>query len=802
MSAAWLWIGLDLRKRARSLLVLALLVLVTTAVVLTAVAGSRRGASALDRLLDRTKPATIAVLPNEPGFDWDAIKAIDDVEAVGQFPVSAYTVDGLPFDGPANFAYDAQVMHALETPVVLEGRVADPARDDELVITKAFEGAFGKGVGDHLTVRLYSPEQIDESALSNTDPGEPEGPAIDSEIVGVVRSPWFSDSGDSESGTVVPSPGLLDQHRANLVGTQGGVYLNALVRLEDGAAGIASFRDELAKVSGRTDIEFFNLAEQAEHVRSVARFEADALLAFAAAAAIAALFLVGQSVVRSVASATADLEVLRAIGMPPRHIRWMAAAGPTLAAIVGGAAGVGVAILVSSRFPTGTAEPFEPSPGVRVDGAVLVIGYVLVVALVAGGALVASWVAARSFGRFRAARPSRLASLATKAGAPVPAAIGARFALERGSGPQSVPVLPALIGSVVGVLGIVAALTFADGIDDATSNPERFGMFAELESFFGLNGEDFVPSDDVVEQIATDPDVQSVNDDRNAVAEVGSVDLSLFTIDPVDDAPPVVMIEGNLPPGDGQVALAPTTADDIGVGVGDTIEMVGGKATVEMTVTGLAFVPEGPHNEYDAGAWITPGAFDALNDSFKFHFADIALRDGADVEAVAARINTTVAAALDAPEGTEVVGERVPPSRLGELKELGRLPMYLAAFLGLLAITAIGHAVATAVRRRRHDLAVLRAIGLTRWQTRAIALAQASVLALVGVVVGIPLGIALGRSLWSSVADNTPVVFVAPLAAVAVVLITPVALLIANALAAWPSQRAASLRVGQVLRTE
>ena len=139
MSAAWLWVRLDLRQ-ARPLAPRAGPArAVTTAVVLTAVAGSRRGASAVDRLVDQTKPATIAVLPNEPGFDWEAIEAIDGVEAVGQFPVSAYVVDGLPPEGRANFAYDAAVMHTVEAPVVLDGRLADPARDDE--------------VGDHARVR-------------------------------------------------------------------------------------------------------------------------------------------------------------------------------------------------------------------------------------------------------------------------------------------------------------------------------------------------------------------------------------------------------------------------------------------------------------------------------------------------------------------------------------------------------------------------------------------------------------------------------------------------------------------------
>src|SRR6187549_3191551 len=197
MTAAWLWVRLDLLRRARSLVVLALLVAFTTGVVLTAIAGSRRGADALDRLLDRTKPATIAVLPNEPGFDWDAIKAIDGVESVGQFAVASYVVDGLPPEGPANFPYDAEVMDSVERPVVLDGRLADPERDDEVVITHEFENTFGMGVGDPVTIRLYAPEQIDASMEEGTEPGDPAGPTIDARIVGVIRSPWFSDYGDS-----------------------------------------------------------------------------------------------------------------------------------------------------------------------------------------------------------------------------------------------------------------------------------------------------------------------------------------------------------------------------------------------------------------------------------------------------------------------------------------------------------------------------------------------------------------------------------------------------------------------------
>jgi ABC-type antimicrobial peptide transport system permease subunit len=106
------------------------------------------------------------------------------------------------------------------------------------------------------------------------------------------------------------------------------------------------------------------------------------------------------------------------------------------------------------------------------------------------------------------------------------------------------------------------------------------------------------------------------------------------------------------------------------------------------------------------------------------------------------------------------------------------------------------------VSHRRHDLAVLRALGMTRRQTRLIVTAQASVLAVIGLAFGVPLGFALGRSVWRAVAGFTPLAYHPPLAFWALLLIAPATLLAANALAAWPQRHAARLRAGQVLRTE
>jgi ABC-type antimicrobial peptide transport system permease subunit len=128
--------------------------------------------------------------------------------------------------------------------------------------------------------------------------------------------------------------------------------------------------------------------------------------------------------------------------------------------------------------------------------------------------------------------------------------------------------------------------------------------------------------------------------------------------------------------------------------------------------------------------------------------------------------------------------------------------VFLAGFLALLAIGAVGHALATAVRRRWHDLAVLRALGMTCRQSRVVVVTQASVLALIGLAAGIPLGVALGRIVWRYVAETTPVFYVPPIAVLALALIGPVALVVTNLLAAVPARLAAKLRIGQVLRAE
>ncbi|HEX2064412.1 MAG TPA: FtsX-like permease family protein, partial [Acidimicrobiales bacterium] len=144
---------------------------------------------------------------------------------------------------------------------------------------------------------------------------------------------------------------------------------------------------------------------------------------------------------------------------------------------------------------------------------------------------------------------------------------------------------------------------------------------------------------------------------------------------------------------------------------------------------------------------------------------------------------------------------RVPP-RIGEVENVRVLPVLLGALLAMLALGAIAHALAVAVRRRGRDIAVLRALGMTPRECRLLVTAQATVITVIGLVVGLPLGLAVGRTLWRDVAGRIPLQYKTPPALGPLLLITLLALLIATVVATWPGRRAARLPIGEVLRTE
>ena len=142
------------------------------------------------------------------------------------------------------------------------------------------------------------------------------------------------------------------------------------------------------------------------------------------------------------------------------------------------------------------------------------------------------------------------------------------------------------------------------------------------------------------------------------------------------------------------------------------------------------------------------------------------------------------------------------PAQIVNYRSIGSTPVVLAAGLAAGAVVALGLALATSVRRRRRDLALLKALGLAPRQLVAAVAWQATIAAAIGIVVGIPLGIVAGRQLWILFARTINAV---PSPAVPVLLIVLVgvgALVFANLVAILPGRAAGRASTAPLLRTE
>jgi hypothetical protein len=208
------------------------------------------------------------------------------------------------------------------------------------VVSTAFVANFGGGVGDFVTLHLPAPAQSDQGGYDPSSNGPPRGPVIRARIVGVIRSFWFSDH-PGVPGGVFASPALFARYRVNFMGTAGQTAVNALVRLKGGETAIPAFKRDLARVSGRSDIDVWdNYVDQGLQARRITGYEAACLLAFGGAALVAAFFLVGQSVARYTSTTVPDLQVLQAVGLTSRQAAGSASAPPFLAAVAGATLGV------------------------------------------------------------------------------------------------------------------------------------------------------------------------------------------------------------------------------------------------------------------------------------------------------------------------------------------------------------------------------------------------------------------------------------------------------------------------------
>jgi FtsX-like permease family len=804
MAAVWALVRARLRERRRALVGLALLVGVASGAVMAAAIGARRTDTAYARLLEATRADDAEV--EVGGFDDPSfigrLRRLPQVADLGLESV-ALLAPAMPGD-PREYTWgtrflslmsvDGRVGRTISRPLILAGRRPDPDRADEIGVSESLARRWRLRPGGTLRLRAAAPEQL--LPLLTGRQVVPAGPALALKVVAVQRlpeDPAIAISG--AEGFVSLTPAFYRTYRdrvANLPSVR--------VRLERGRDDVEGFAAAARRLAGgSSEITVVPRADLTRLVEDATRAQAVALVLFAVLAGAAALVVVGQTLTRELSLASTGLETVRALGASRGHLLAATLVPIGLVGAAGAVVGAGVAVLASPLTPMGLALQAEPAPGLSVHLAGLGMGMAATLVLAVGRVAVPAW-------RLAGERPHRpgitgaagttstLADTAARAGLPPTSVTGLRMALEQGQGPRAVPVRASLVGVTAGIIALTAAVTFGASLDRLLATPRLYGWnFDAVAGDWRLDD----PATSRPAWLAANPQVGAYSAVWFSDIRVEGTLVAAASFDTAGGRVFPTMVEGREPSGPDELVLGTRTLRRLGLRLGQTVRVEVGRPAA-MRIVGRAALASTDSETAGEGAILTIGGLRRLQPDRETGYGSFHLRfaPGADPEAAVGslrRLPSGVAQLVQLPR---------PPPDVENLGRVGGLPNVLAGLLGLLAASALTHLLVTSVRRRRHDLAILKSLGFVRRQVSAAVAWQATTVALVALAVGLPLGVALGRWTWSLLVDR--IGLGAPPVTPGPALLAGVAgtVVVANLVAAWPGRVAARTRPAVALRSE
>lgn len=260
----------------------------------------------------------------------------------------------------------------------------------------------------------------------------------------------------------------------------------------------------------------------------------------------------------------------------------------------------------------------------------------------------------------------------------------------------------------------------------------------------------------LAENLRTRPELTSVVALRQTDAGVGAKDEPYQTgtfAAAADFAPAFTSGSvGALKPG--TVAVADSVAEDLRVKVGDRLPVRTKKAgRVELTVVGVFDTERTNLTEVTVPAADFDRYFGAVGDSRILVNAK---------EGLSSDVTRKVVEAAAQPYPTAKVASSTE-IRSGFDEALDMIVMIITGLLGLavlISLLGIANTLSLSVHERTRESALLRALGLTRSQLRAMLSVEALILGLIGALVGVVLGITFG---WAAARTATSdVVFTIP----------------------------------------
>jgi hypothetical protein len=542
------------------------------------------------------------------------------------------------------------------------------------------------------------------------------------------------------------------------------------VFLRHGTTDLDSFRVSMQGIFNKLPpgpAVFSNNAAGIARVEQAIRPQTLALTLFALIAGIAVLLVIGQALARQTSRDAVDYPVLHALGVTRRQLVAMALTRAAAVGIVGAVVGVGVAVLASPLTPIGYGQIAEPDPGFAVNVSWLMIGAAITIGAVILVALPPVWFSTRhltgdtGFGA-RMSRPSSVTDRLAKMGAPPTSVVGAQLALERGRGRATVPVRTAIIGGAASIAIVAVVVTFGGNLDRLVGDPARYGQ----------------NSDAVIDNVFYPIPLAAVQHAfpaagvRNfAAGNFGEISVRGTTVlamgldspgSPGTTGSYLTVLAGRGASGPDQIAFGETTMRQLHLHLGDRLVVAIGRSTRALRVVGTVVFPAAPvgttlRPELGDGAQVVASLLAApappgTPPGSIYTFFPVRFNAGERTKQVA-DLRAGVDPAAACPLAPCVLTEQQPATVRSYHSALA-VKYFLIGFVGLLGLVAVAAAVATSIRRRRRDLAILEVMGFTTRQLFQTVVWQATIFSVVALVIGIPVGIALGRISWSTFAGG------------------------------------------------
>lgn len=315
--------------------------------------------------------------------------------------------------------------------------------------------------------------------------------------------------------------------------------------------------------------------------------------------------------------------------------------------------------------------------------------------------------------------------------------IGTRFALEAGPTPTRSPVRAAVVAGVVAIAGVLAVAVVATSVSTLADHPDRWGWT------WSSRPDVYADVDSAVESLVADDRIDAVAKLSYASVDVSGEQMQGYAIDHIRGSVEFRYLTGRAPTNSEEVAVGQRVLDALDLEVGDEVRLLAASETpVQLRIVGAVVAPMVESTDPGRGAALTSDGLDRVRRSDGSQQLLLRYRDGVDVETFEAELTERLG--LEFP----VYARADPPGSVVNLTRAQGVIASVAVALGLLGLLGVVHSIAVSARKRRADIATLRALGMARAQLRRTVIWQALTIGVAGLLVGVPLGLVVGRGAW------------------------------------------------------